>query len=105
MKLTDIATVIRSKNAGPFLLTLDIMFKDRFTYEKFKEAGLMTKQRAADIYGIEVDDIQSVTFFDPADAVKITFTRPIVSGGPGDTDIYGAQQHVPLINWEFSLNL
>jgi hypothetical protein len=35
--------------------------------------------------------------FDPAYAVKITIRRPLGSGAVGDTDVYGAQQHVPLM--------
>ena len=37
-------------------------------------------------------------FFDPALAIKITIKRPIDSGGIGDTDVYGAQQHAPLFD-------
>jgi len=38
--------------------------------------------------------------FDPASAVKCTMVRPVISGAPGDTDIYGAQQHAPLLALE-----
>ncbi|WP_022665590.1 DUF4387 domain-containing protein [Desulfospira joergensenii] len=103
MKLKDMARVIRSKNAGPFLLTLDILFKERTLYEEFKESGLVTRETAARLYGVPVDEIESVIFFEPAHALKITLRRPVVSGGHGDTDIYGAQQHIPLMNWEFDL--
>jgi len=105
MKLTELASVIRSKNAGPYLLTLDVLFKDRACYEKFKAAGLMTEKKAAELYGINKDEVLSVIFFDPADALKITLNRPIVSGGYGDTDIYGAQQHAPLLNWKFDFEI
>lgn len=103
MVLTDLAAVIRSKNAGPYQLTLDILFKDRVCFNKFKTAGLMTKKKAAELYGIDVGQVQSVIFFEPADALKITLNRPVVSGGHGDGDIYGAQQHIPLLNWQFDL--
>ncbi len=103
MTLTEVAKVIRSKNAGPYLLTLDILFKDKTCFEKFRSAELMTKEKAAEIYGIDVGEVQSVIFFEPAYALKITFHRPVVSGGHGDGDIYGAQQHIPLLNWKFNL--
>lgn len=103
MTLTDMAKIIRSKNAGPYLLTLDVLFSDRERFETFKSSGIMTKEKAAQIYGITVGDIQSIIFFDPACALKITINRPIVSGGHRDGDIYGAQQHIPLMNWEFKL--
>jgi len=34
--------------------------------------------------------------FEPAFAVKVTLKRPWASGAVGETDVYGAQQHVPL---------
>ncbi|MDD5196849.1 MAG: DUF4387 family protein, partial [Candidatus Omnitrophica bacterium] len=34
--------------------------------------------------------------FAQAWAIKITIPRAVASGGIGDTDIYGAQQHAPL---------
>lgn len=103
MRLTELASVIRSKNAGPYLLTLDVLFKNRACFEKFRASNLITKEKAAELYGIAPEEVQSVIFFEPADALKITLNRPIVSGGHGDTDIYGAQQHIPLLNWEFDL--
>ena len=37
MILKDVATVIRSKNAGPFELTLDVLIREEETFEKMKD--------------------------------------------------------------------
>ncbi|MGZ9039111.1 MAG: DUF4387 family protein, partial [Burkholderiales bacterium] len=37
---------------------------------------------------------------DAANAIKITIPRPIVSGDVNDTDVYGGQQHGPLVDVE-----
>ena len=95
--LSDLADVIRSKNAGPYELTLDVMFKRRSDYEYLKRSGFFDKKLIADLYSIATEDISSIIFFDPAFALKITMVRPNVSGDPGDTDVYGAQQHAPLL--------
>ncbi|HWJ02124.1 MAG TPA: DUF4387 family protein [Verrucomicrobiae bacterium] len=46
----------------------------------------------------------SVVEFPPAKAIKATMVRSRVCGDVGDTDVYGAQQHAPLlgleIDWE-----
>ena len=34
----EIAAFVTSKNAGPFLLTLDIVFPDRATYERLRSS-------------------------------------------------------------------
>jgi hypothetical protein len=50
------------------------------------------------------EDVLKIIEFDPAYAVKITMRRPLGSGALGESDVYGAQQHVPLMEhavaWE-----
>jgi len=98
ISITEVAAVIRSKNAGPYELTLDIMFKNEDDYLYVKEVGFFTRDLMAGLYGVSVDKIIDVIHFDPASAVKCTMVRPLISGAPGDADIYGAQQHAPLLN-------
>ncbi len=102
--ITDVAVVVRSKNSGPYELTLDIMFKKQEDYMRVKEAHFFTKDLVARIYGISHDKIVKIVHFDPAWAIKITLIRPIVSGAVGDTDVYGAQQHAPLLKLEIPVN-
>jgi hypothetical protein len=100
-KLTDVARVIRSKNSGPFELTLDIMFKDRAAFDAFRARGVLTPAVVARLYGVPEQHILKFIFFEPANAMKVTLRRPVPSGAPGDSDIYGAQQHAPLMTFEF----
>jgi len=95
--LTSLAAVIRSKNAGPYELTVDILFKNREDYLFLKNSNYFTRELFARIYGIEVDKIIALVHFDPASAIKCTMVRPVISGAPGDADIYGAQQHAPVL--------
>ena len=97
-RLIDLAPVIRSKNAGPYEMTLDIIFRDHDTYEKVKSSGIINGALIARLYGIKETDIEGIFEFDPAMAIKITFRRQLVSGDVGDTDIYGAQQSAPLMS-------
>jgi hypothetical protein len=96
-RLQDLATVIRSKNSGPFELTLDIIFKDKETYKQVIGAKVITPEMIAGLYQISIDKIIAFVEFDPANAIKITMARPMPAGNPGDNDVYGAQQHGPLL--------
>lgn len=100
VKIKDIAKVVRSKNAGPFELTFDIIFKDKETYEKVKHSGVITKGLIAKLYHIPLEKVLYFGEFDPANAIKATIVRPVDSGSIGETDTYGAQQHAPLLNIE-----
>ncbi|MDO5664939.1 MAG: DUF4387 domain-containing protein [Bacteroidia bacterium] len=102
-KLTDIASVIRSKNSGPYELTFDVIFKDFEIYERVKAAKIFNNKMFAALYNIPESDIIGVVHFDPAKAIKTTIVRPISSGALGETDVYGAQQHAPLMGLEFEL--
>lgn len=98
VRLYDWAKVLRSKNAGPFELTLDVMFDDEEKYEIVKQSGVITRDLVCRLYKVPPEDVYHVVFFDAALAVKITLKRPTDSGSIGDTDVYGAQQHAPLID-------
>ena len=96
--LLDLACVIRSKNSGPYELTFDIVFKDRSSYGLAVASGVFTPELFAHLYGIDVDQVLNLVFFEEACAVKATIVRPLVSGDIGETDVYGAQQHAPLLS-------
>lgn len=100
VRLTDVARVIRSKNSGPFELTLDILFKDRRDFERARRTGFIDRALIGRLYGVSDEEISGIIYFEPAHAVKITLRRRVVSGAPGDSDIYGAQQHAPLLDLE-----
>jgi len=97
--LGDLARLIRSKNAGPFVLTFDIMFDDKADYLRVRDSGVVTKERIASIYGIAPADVR---FFhcDHALAIKASIPRPTTQGDVSDTDGHGGQQYAPLMGLE-----
>lgn len=94
--LDRVAKVIRSKNAGPFEITFDVMFDDAAAYDRVKRSGVLDAGRIAGLYRIPQEDVLVCKPFDAALAFKITIRRPVSSGDWLDTDVYGCQQHVPL---------
>lgn len=96
-RLKDIAKACKSKNAGPFHITLDIMFDDPALFERVRASGVITPALIAGLYGVTTDAVL-FTEYPPALAWKATLPRRIPSGAVGDTDVYGAQQHAPLLD-------
>jgi hypothetical protein len=101
-KLKEIAKACKSKNAGPYELTLDIMFEDAQTFEKVRKTGVICPELIAKLYHVPVKSVV-FTEFPPAHAYKATIERRIASGAVGDTDVYGAQQHAPLLDVEIPI--
>ena len=104
VKLVDITNIIRSKNAGPYELTFDLMFKTPEWFEKVCRANVINEELICEKYKIQPEDIIKIVEFSPASAIKITIKRPIPSGSLSETDVYGAQQHAPLLDLEFELH-
>lgn len=95
--ITELATVVRSKNAGPYELTLDIVFRDEESFEIARRSGIFTPSLFAKLYRVPEERVLSVVEFPAARAIKATIVRPLASGELGDPDVYGAQQHAPLL--------
>jgi hypothetical protein len=98
-KLWELTKLIRSKNAGPFELTFDVIFKDRAGYEKVRDSNLISADWFARTYRLTAEMVTIINY-DAANAIKITIPRPAISGDIDDTDVYGGQQHGPLVNVE-----
>ena len=100
-RLSDISNIIRSKNSGPYELTLDIIFKSEEDFKMICEKNIINEDLICKLYKINKEDIINIVKFQPANAIKITIKRLIPSGNLGETDVYGAQQHAPLLSIEF----
>ena len=56
-KLYDLAKVLRSKNSGPFEITLDIIFSNKDDYERVKNSEIINKKLISELYNVSMDDI------------------------------------------------
>lgn len=99
MKLSEIAQVIRSKNAGPRRLTLDIMFGSGTDYQRVVQSSALGAENIGRLYGVPAAQV-TVIPYPVGRAIKIVMARRIMAGDPGDFDVYGAQQHAPLLGIE-----
>jgi len=94
--IADLAVLVRSKNAGPFWLTIDIMFDDEEKYRRVRDCEVISRAGIAEMFGRNPDDIIVVNH-DVALAIKVSFPRPQSSGSKYDSDVYGGQQYAPLL--------
>jgi Domain of unknown function (DUF4387) len=99
MRLSDLAAIIRSKNAGPFVLTFDILFDSDENYRRVKGSGVLSPEIFAKLYPVAPDQVK---FFacDSARAFKFSIPQTAVQGSLGAADLHGGQQFAPLIDIE-----
>jgi hypothetical protein len=101
-RIREIAKACKSKNAGPFELTLDVVFDDADLFRRVRETGAINPALFARLYGVPEADV-IFTEYPAGNAFKATIPRRVASGDIGDTDVYGAQQHAPLLDVEIPL--
>jgi hypothetical protein len=89
--ITELATLIRSKNAGPFVISLDFVFPDRDTYEWVRDSGAVTRDVIARLYSLPVARVSEPIEYPAANAIKVNLLRERAAGSFGETDIYGSQ--------------
>ena len=98
--LGELATTLRSKNAGVNQVTFDIIFPDWQTYQRVVRSGSVTRESVARLFNIAPERISDFITFDVGNAIKFTIYRETPSGSPGDWDVLGCQQYGPLIDLE-----
>jgi hypothetical protein len=98
-KVSEVCRHVRSKNAGPFWITVDLSFPDRESFERY--AGALALQPAAIGTLFDVDGSQ-VKCFQIADlsVVKISYPRRRPQGGALERDMHGGQQYIRLLDVE-----
>ena len=96
MRLYDAATVIRSKNAGPFAVTVDLFFDDEETFALAKGSRLLTTAGVAAAYGVDESTVKGVWWDDRIHAAKVSLERWSSSSDPFCADLFGAHLHTPL---------
>jgi hypothetical protein len=93
--LQDIATEVRSKNAGPFWVTMELFLRDEAAYRIAADSDYLNEDVISRLYGVAAEGVQ-IFRIPSLNVVKISFPRPVPQGSLRDRDIHAGQHHVPL---------
>jgi hypothetical protein len=94
LKLKEAVKILRSKNAGVWHITIDIVFKDESLYKKAKEK--LNREIFEKIYKREVRYFEC----DNINTLKVSFLRDAAAGSVDDTDCLGANYYIPFLEIE-----
>lgn len=96
-RLGDLARLVRAKNAGPFWLTIDILFTDPAHYRLAAASPALSSAALGRLYRTPPEHLQ-VFHCEEMLAIKVSLPRPVPAGDPADPDVFGGQQHGPLVD-------
>lgn len=93
--LGELALEVRSKNAGPFWVTMELFMRCAEDYATVADEQFVNEEVIGRLYALDPAVVQ--IFRIPAlNVVKISFPRQVPQGGLRDRDIHAGQHHVPL---------
>ena len=96
-KVRDVCRHVRSKNAGPFWITLDLSFPDREAFERHAKSCAFQPDAVARLYDVEPGMVK-VFLLPDLRVVKISYPRQRPQGGMLERDMHGGQQYVALLD-------
>ena len=100
-KLEEVCHQIRSKNAGPFWISVDLFFRDREAFDRYAGAKELQPQHLAPLFGVRPDQVECYPVPDLA-VLKISYPRRDPQGGMIERDLHGGQQYVRIVDLELS---
>jgi hypothetical protein len=96
VKLHELAGVVRSKNAGPFLITVDVFFNDSASFERVRRSGVLEPASVAAAYGVEESDVVGSFWEEQALGAKVTIRKRPSSNDMRCADVFGAHQYLEI---------
>ncbi len=98
-KVSEVCSHVRSKNAGPFWITLDFWFPDRVAFDRYSVSPALQPAAIGALYGV---DPAQVKFFSVPNlnVVKVSYPRACPQGGVFERDMHGGQQFLPVLDLE-----
>lgn len=94
--LAEVARYVRSKNAGPFWVTVDVFCGTTDAFDRICKAPSLRADRIAALYGVEAAGVRRFEI-ETLNVLKISFPRVTAQGSTADADSHAGQYFVPLL--------
>lgn len=98
-KVSQACRYVRSKNAGPFWITLDLSFADQEMFDRHADSSALQADAIGELFDVDASMVKR--FPVPSLLVlKISYPRKRPQGGPMERDMHGGQQYIRLLDVE-----
>jgi hypothetical protein len=97
--LNEVAKYVRSKNSGPFWVTVDIFCDNDESYNKVKNSPNLSQKIIAETYEVDEKNVK-MFHLDNISAIKFSYPRPKIQGHRYENDMHAGQQYVLITDIE-----
>lgn len=100
-KVSEVSRHVRSKVAGPFWVSIDLMFDSQENYDRYVESPALSAESIAAVYGVDPETV-SLYPIPALKILKISYPRRVPQGGVEERDMHSGQQYAYLLDVELS---
>jgi hypothetical protein len=97
--VNQVCSLVRSKNAGPYWVTVDLFFDGPENYRKYAGSKALGAETFARLYGADPALVKHFPV-EKLNMVKISYPRTSPQGGEVERDMHCGQQYVRLLDVE-----
>lgn len=92
----EVCRHVRSKNAGPFWVTIDFFFKGEEEYFRYRDSPKLDTELFVRMFGTDPELVKRIPV-DGLHMIKISYPRPNPQGWMGERDMHAGQQFARLL--------
>jgi hypothetical protein len=100
-RLREVTRSVRSKNAGPFWVTVDIFFDGPTSYARYRADPALAAEALAARLAANPSLVRRFEI-DALNAIKLSYPRATPQGGVVERDMHSGQQYLPLLEIELT---
>ena len=100
-EVQEVCRYVRSKNAGPFWITVDLFFRDHAAFDMFAGSTALQPATISRLFDSPAGSVKRFELPDLA-VLKISYPRRSPQGGALERDMHGGQQYVRLLAMELA---
>jgi len=97
--VNDVCHLVRSKNAGPFWVTIDLFFDDPESFQRYAASPALGAETFARLFGTDPALVKRFPV-ETLHMIKISYPRVSPQGGMVERDLHCGQQYVRLLDVE-----
>jgi hypothetical protein len=97
--VSDVCSLVRSKNAGPFWVTIDLFFDGPETFNRYARSQALGPVTFARLFGADPALVKTFPV-ESLHMVKVSYPRSSPQGGMVERDLHCGQQYVRLLDVE-----
>ena len=97
--IKDVCHHVRSKNAGPFWVTIDLFFDGAESFAKYARSPKLGPALFAALYGADASQVKHFPVPD-LNMLKVSYPRATPQGGEQERDMHCGQPYVRLLDVE-----